>query len=137
MGIVIPFHVHLFGEGYYIERTSHNTQVAAFATLGVYYDCSFDFCHNLRFLLIVHILVIEVQNIHYHVIGLPGGAVRIEVDGIAVVVQRLLPVALFAVCVPPEIIGFVFLREIGLKQFVKQQNGLLYVSLTDKLFYGV
>ena len=51
--IVIPFYVHLFGEGYYIERTSHNTQVAAFATLGVYYDCSFDFCHNLRFLLIV------------------------------------------------------------------------------------
>ena len=67
----------------------------------------------------------------------PGGAVRIEVDGIAVVVQRLLPVALFAVCGPPEIIGFVFLREIDLKQFVKQQNGLLYVSLTDKLFYGV
>lgn len=79
----------------------------------------------------------EVQNIHHHVAGLPGGTVRIEVNGIAVVVQSLLPVALLAVSVPPEIIGFVFLREIGLKQFVKQQNGLLYVSLTDKLFYGV
>ena len=69
-----------FIEGDYIERTRHYTQVASFATLRVDYDCSFDFCHNLYFitlslstvidytslLLIEHILVVEVEDIYYH-----------------------------------------------------------------------
>ena len=76
----------------------------------------------------------EVQNIHYHVVGLPGGTVRIEVNGIAVVVQSLLPVALLAVSVPPEIIGFVFSGKIGLKYLVKLKDSLLHISLIDKLF---
>ena len=79
----------------------------------------------------------EVQNIHYHVVGLPGGTVRIEVNGIVLVVQSLLPVALLAVSVPPEIIGFVFSGKIGLKYLVKLKDSLLHISLIDKLFYGV
>lgn len=76
----------------------------------------------------------EVQNVHHHVAGLPGGTVRIEVNGILVVIQRLLPVALLAVSIPPEVIGFVFFGKIGLKYFVKLEDSLLYISLIDKLF---
>ena len=59
-GIVIAFHVYLFIEGDYIERTRHYTQVASFATLRVDYDCSFDFCHNLYFITLSLSTVIEV-----------------------------------------------------------------------------
>lgn len=86
-------------------------------------------------LLIVHVFIVEIQDIHYHTMGLAGGTVRIEVDGVLIVVQGLLPVPLFAVGISAEIESFVLLVWGGGCQiFVKQFYGFGHISLADKLF---
>src|SRR3712207_3756192 len=57
-GIVVAFHVYLFVEGDYIERTGYHAQAASFAALRVDYDCSFNFCHNLLFYYVIVIISI-------------------------------------------------------------------------------
>ncbi len=84
-------------------------------------------------LLIVHIFIEEIQDIHCHTMGFPCRAVGVEVDGVPVVIQGLLPIALFAVGISPEIIHFVRIGGISHRIFVKQPDGFCYISLIDKL----
>lgn len=85
-------------------------------------------------LLIVHILIEEIQDIHYHTVGFPGRAVGVEVGGILVVVQSQLPVTLFAVGIPQEIESFVPVGGVGGQIFVEPPDSFCYISLIDKLF---
>ena len=85
-------------------------------------------------LLIVHILIEEIQDIHYHTVGFTGGTVRIKVDGLLIIIQSLLPICLFAIGISPEIESFVPVGG-GVGQiFVKQLDSFDYISLIDKLF---
>jgi hypothetical protein len=46
---------------------------------------------------IVHVLAIEIHDVIEHALGLYGGAVRIEVDGLYVAVDGFMPQALLAI----------------------------------------
>lgn len=85
-------------------------------------------------LLIVHILIEEIQDIHCHTIGFTGRAVGIEVDSILVVVQSQLPVALFTVGISQEIESFVPVGRVGDQIFIELPDSFCYISLIDKLF---
>ena len=87
---------------------SFNAEGAAFASVCVYQDLTFDFTHNNLFftfreagmlLRVVVVLVIEVEDVVEHLLGLYCWTFRVECDGLEVVVQRHLPVALASVFV--------------------------------------
>ena len=85
-------------------------------------------------LLIVHILIEEIQDIHCHTIGFAGRAVGIKVDSILVVVQSQLPVTLFAVGISQEIESLVPVGRVGDQIFIELPDSFCYISLIDKLF---
>lgn len=88
-------------------------------------------------LLIVHILIEEIQDIHYHTVGFTGGAVWIEVDGILIIIQSLLPVPLFTIGIPQEIESLIPVSGVGAQIIVKQSDSFDYISLIDKFFYWI
>ena len=85
-------------------------------------------------LLIVHILIEEIQDIHCHTIGFAGRAVGIKVDSILVVVQSQLPVTLFAIGISQEIKSFVPVGRVGDQRFIELPDSFCYIPLIDKLF---
>ena len=85
-------------------------------------------------LLIVHILIVEIQDIHYHTVGFFGGAVWIEVDGTLIIIQSLLPISLFAISIPQKIESLIQVSGVVEHINLKQIDSIDYISLIDKLF---
>lgn len=61
-------------------------------------------------LLVKHVLIVEIQDVHHHAVCLGGRTLWVEVHGIAVVIQRQLPVSLFAVRIAAQVESLVAVR---------------------------
>ena len=81
-------------EGNHILRTGDDAQLAAFASVGVYHDGTFHLAHNILYLWIIRILMIEIQNIFQHPFGFYSRRLRVEGDCFHIAVYGMLPVAL-------------------------------------------
>ena len=102
LGKIVAFGIHLLAQTDDVQGAGHGTEVATFATLRIHHNCSFDFSHNAFFcfcesLLIIHLFIVKVEDINHHPTCLGCGRMGVEVDGLLIVVEGLLPVALLAV----------------------------------------
>ena len=87
--------------------------------------------------MIIHVFVVEVQDVHHHRIGVFGGTVGIDVHRATVVVQRLLPVSLVTPGISAEVLGLVPVLGRGLKEEVQFFDGQFRFSPADEFFYGI